>query len=131
MTDLDPAIWENETLGKAANNERLDRIERQQLEDRSARLEGREPRQYVVENDYPDWTPETHPRTGTVSSAYQVVRFEDENPNDIPRTGNEVPDDFGDETRAEDDETETPVENSTEGGPVETSEKENRDDVSW
>lgn len=84
MTDLDPEIWNNKTLGAAANNERLDRIERQQLEDRSARLEDREPREIVVDNTYPDWTPEVNERTGTVSSNYQTVHFADENPNDIP-----------------------------------------------
>lgn len=87
MTDLDPAIWENPTLGKAANNERLDRLERQQLEDRSAKLEDRTPREIVVDNDYPDYIPETNPRTGTVSSIFNPVHFDGENPNDVIQTG--------------------------------------------
>ena len=84
MTDLDPAIWENETLGAAAQNENLERLTKQQLEDRSAKVEGREPREIVVENTYPGWSPDVNERTGTVSSNYQTVRFADENPNDIP-----------------------------------------------
>ena len=84
MTDLDPAIWDNPTLGAAANNERLDRLEKQQHEDRAAKLEDREPRNVVVDNTYPDWTPEVSPRTGTVPSNYTVVHFADENQNDVP-----------------------------------------------
>jgi hypothetical protein len=84
MTDLDPAIWDNPTLGAAANNERLDAIEKQQLENRNAKLEDREPREVVVENTYPDWKPELNPRTGTVASNYQVVHFADEQQSDIP-----------------------------------------------
>lgn len=84
MTELNPEIWDNPTLGAAANNERLDRVERQQHEDRAAKLENREPREIVVENTYPDWTPEVAQRTGTVPSNYQVVHYADERPNDIP-----------------------------------------------
>jgi hypothetical protein len=90
MTDLDPEIWNNETLGAAANNERLDRLERQQLEDRSAKLENREPREIVVDNTYPDWTPEVNPRTGTVASNFTPVRFADEQPNDVVQTGTDM-----------------------------------------
>jgi hypothetical protein len=84
MTDIDPEIWNNPTLGAAANNERLDRLEKQQLEDRNAKLENREPREVVVDNTYPGWTPELDSRTGTVPSNLQVVHFADEQPNDIP-----------------------------------------------
>ena len=84
MTDLDPAIWDNPTLGAAANNERLDRLEKQQHEDRNAKLEGREPREVVVDNTYPGWTPEIQDRTGTVPSNYQTVHFANEQQNDIP-----------------------------------------------
>lgn len=84
MTDLDPEIWNNPTLGAAANNERLDRLEKQQLEDRNAKLEDREPREVIVENNYPGWTPPVDERTGTVPSNFQVVRFADEQQNDIP-----------------------------------------------
>lgn len=84
MTDLDPEIWENETLGAAANNENLERLEKQIHEDRAAKLEGREPREVVVDRTYPGWTPEVQPRTGTVPSNYQSVHFADEQQNDIP-----------------------------------------------
>jgi hypothetical protein len=84
MTDLDPEIWNNPTLGDAANNENLERLEKQQHEDRAARVEGREAREVIVERTYPDWTPQVQERTGTVPSNYQSVHFADENPNDIP-----------------------------------------------
>lgn len=84
MTELDPAIWENKTLGAAAPNENLDRLERQRIEDRAAKFEDREPREIVVDNTYPGWTPEVNERTGTVPSNYQTVHFADEKPNDIP-----------------------------------------------
>ncbi|GHF92053.1 hypothetical protein [Streptomyces griseosporeus] len=84
MTDLDPAIWDNPTLGAAAHNERLDRLELQQHEDRAARLEDREPREVVVDNTYPGWTPEVQERTGTVPSNYRTVHYADENQNDVP-----------------------------------------------
>lgn len=84
MTDLDPEIWNNPTLGAAAPNERLDRLEKQQIEDCAAKFEDREPRDVVVDNTYPDWTPDVSPRTGTVPSNYQTVHFADENQNDIP-----------------------------------------------
>jgi len=84
MTDLDPAIWDNPTLGAAAQNENLDRLTKQQIEDRSAKLEGRERREVVVDNTYPDWSPDVSERTGTVPSNYQTVHFADEQQNDIP-----------------------------------------------
>lgn len=83
MTDLNPEIWNNETLGDAAHNERLDRLEKQQHENRAAKLEGREPREVVVENTYPGWTPPAAPRTGTVPSNYTPVHFADEQQNDV------------------------------------------------
>ena len=84
MPDLDPAIWENRTLGDAAHNENLERLEKQQHEDRNARVEGREPREVIVERTYPDWAPTVNDRTGTVPSNYQAVHFADEGQNDIP-----------------------------------------------
>lgn len=90
MVDVNPEIWENKTLGEAAHNERLDRLEKQQHEDRSARLENREAREVVVENTYPGWTPPVQDRTGTVPSNYTPVHFADENPNDIVQTGENV-----------------------------------------
>lgn len=84
MTDLDPAIWDNPTLGAAANNENLERLEKQQHEDRNARVEGREPRDVILDRTYPNWTPEVQERTGTVPSNYQAVHFADEAQNDVP-----------------------------------------------
>jgi hypothetical protein len=78
MTDLDPAIWDNKTLGSAVQNENLERLTRQQQEDHSAKVEKREPRVIVHENTYPDWTPPVSERTGTVASHYSPLRFEDE-----------------------------------------------------
>lgn len=43
MTDLDPKIWENPTLGAAAAGPFLDEVEAQKAEDLNARREGREP----------------------------------------------------------------------------------------
>lgn len=84
MTDLNPEIWDNPTLGAAAPNENLDRLEKQQIEDRAAKFEDREPREVVVDNTYPGWTPEVSERTGTVPSNYQTVHFADEQQADIP-----------------------------------------------
>lgn len=84
MTDLDPEIWNNPTLGAAANNARLDVIEKQELENRNAKLEDREPREVIVDNDYPGWVQPVNERTGTVPSNAQVVHFADEQQNDIP-----------------------------------------------
>lgn len=86
MVDLDPEIWKNKTLGSAANNENLDRLEMQLREDRSARLEGRESREVVVENDYPAWEPE---RRETRPSWANHVHFADEKPNDAIYGGEE------------------------------------------
>jgi hypothetical protein len=87
MTDLDPAIWDNPTLGAAANNKRLDQITRQELENHAAKCEGRDAREIVVENTYPGWTPPVSERTGTVASNYDPVKFSDEQPNDVVQTG--------------------------------------------
>lgn len=131
MTDLDPAIWENETLGSAAQNTRLDVIEKQELENRNARIEDREPRPVVVDNDYPGWQPNVNPRTGTIPSNIQVVHFADEQQNDIPvdsgpsdETAFEIAEDqqeaeetqeaWQPENSSQDEEVESPVIGSTE-----------------
>lgn len=90
MTDLDPEIWDNPTLGAAANNKRLDVEEKQEWENRNAKLEDREPREVVVDNNYPGWTPDVQERTGTVPSNAAVVHFADENPNDVVQSGEGV-----------------------------------------
>ncbi len=81
MTDLNPEIWDNPTLGAAANNSRLDVLEKQQQEDRNAKLEKREPREVVVENNYPGWAPDANK---PIPSNAQVVHFADEKQNDVP-----------------------------------------------
>jgi hypothetical protein len=116
MTDLDPEIWDNPTLGAAAPNENLDRLERQQIEDRAAKFEDREPREIVVENNYPGWTPEVNERTGTIPSNYQTVHFADENPNDIPVDSGRPDEDAG---TVQEPETETDEE--TDSGTTEDS----------
>lgn len=108
MTDLDPAIWENETLGAAAHNENLERLEKQVHEDRAAKLEGREPREVVIDRTHPGWTPPVMPRTGTTPSNFQSARFADEQQNDIPaESGPESETALG--IQAEDDEESDPT----------------------
>lgn len=108
MTDLDPAIWDNPTLGKAANNRRLDVVEKQELENRNAKLEGREPREVIVDNDYPGWD---YDRNGAVPSTAPVVHFADEQLNDIPQTGEtENPEPEGTDETEEPQNDETPAE---------------------
>jgi hypothetical protein len=84
MTDLDPEIFDNPTLGAAAPNVNLDQVTAQEIENRAAKFEKREPREIVVENNYPGYKPEVSPVTGTVSSNYQTVHFADEQQADIP-----------------------------------------------
>lgn len=84
MTDLDPEIFDNPTLGAAAPNENLDRLTAQQIEDRAAKFENREPREIIIENTYPGYKPEVSERTGTIPSNYQTVHFADEQQADIP-----------------------------------------------
>ncbi|MFG2268101.1 hypothetical protein [Streptomyces sp. NPDC048720] len=115
MTDLDPEIWNNPTLGRAANNENLDRLERQQIEDRSARLEDREPNVVVVENDYPGWRPDVMERTGTVPSNYMAVHFEGDDPLQVITSGEGVkPEGMSDEewNAQQADSEEAPAESS-------------------
>lgn len=58
MTDLNPEIWENKTLGAAANGVFLDVLEKQQIENRAAVIEGRPARIAKRENRYPGYSPE-------------------------------------------------------------------------
>lgn len=113
MTDLDPEIWNNPTLGAAAQNVRLDQLEKQQWEDRNAKIEGREPREIVVENNYPGWIAPTSERTGTVPSNYDPVHFADERQNDIPVDSAPFEDSAG-SLPDEDDETDSGAEESPE-----------------
>src|SRR5687768_15976090 len=58
MTDVDPKIWENPTLGEAAAGPFLDEVEAQAKEDYNARREGREPLVDYHVDRYPKY-PET------------------------------------------------------------------------
>lgn len=81
MSDLSPEIWDNKELGLAAQNRNLSVEEEQARENRSAELEGREPRTVVHEGGYPNWQ-----NYGEYRASYQKeVHFEDEQENDIPR----------------------------------------------
>ncbi len=57
MTDLDPKIWNNKTLGSASKLPFLDEIEAQAAENRAARAEGREPAVVVHKDNYPKLIP--------------------------------------------------------------------------
>lgn len=139
MTDLDPEIWENKTLGAAAPNENLDVVERQNIENRAAKFEDREPRVIVNDNTYPGWTPEVNERTGTVPSNYQTVHFADENPNDIPVDSGRPEEDAGsieegtEETpEGTPEETQEPVtDGPTEDSPEESNSNEETGTTQW
>lgn len=117
VTDLNPEIWDNPTLGAAAQNENLDRVTKQAQEDRSAKLEGREPREVVVDNTYPGWAPDVSEKTGTVPSNYQTVRFADEQQADVPVDSRPE-----DETAGGLEETTTPEEGSSTESDTSTAE---------
>lgn len=59
MVDNDPAIWNNPTLGSAANNVSLEQVELQVRENERARKEEREPLTAVrmEEATYPQFAP--------------------------------------------------------------------------
>ena len=86
MSELNPEIWDNKTLGAAAQNQNLDVLEKQQIEDRNAKIEEREPREVVHENYYPGWEPEKN-RPSYASN----VHFADEQENDVPTGGETEP----------------------------------------
>lgn len=141
MTDLDPEIWENDTLGAAAPNKRLDVEQRQEIENHAAKVEGREPREIVSDETYPGWAPEVNPRTGTVPSNYQTVHFADEQQNDIPvdsgeKTAQEIAEEQHEENISSDgdDEPETEEPGSEIASEVETVEpdsNEESDSTKW
>lgn len=55
MTDVDPKIWENPTLGAVGAGPFLDEVEAQSKEDYNARREGREPRVAYHVDRYPKY----------------------------------------------------------------------------
>lgn len=55
MTDVDPKIWENPTLGAVGAGPFLDEVEAQAKEDYNARREGREPRIAYHPDRYPKY----------------------------------------------------------------------------
>lgn len=56
--ELDPAIWDNPTLGAASHGVFLDQVEKQQLENRAALIEDRPARIVKRENRYPGYVPD-------------------------------------------------------------------------
>ena len=56
MTDVDPKIWENPTLGSAGAGPFLPEVEKQSIEDYNARKEGREANTVEYVHRYPALT---------------------------------------------------------------------------
>lgn len=75
MTDLNPEIWNNPTLGSVGAGPFLPEIELQQQEDRNARLEGREPKLVEYVHRYPKMM-----ESGSVPSIRNDVEFKDFTP---------------------------------------------------
>lgn len=75
LSETNPELFENPTLGEATTTPFLDQIEAQQKEDFNARHEGREPRTVVALNRIPGkFTP-----SGSVPSDYsEEIAFEGE-----------------------------------------------------
>jgi hypothetical protein len=76
MTDVDPKIWENPTLGAAGAGPFLDEVDAQAREDYNARREGREPRVAYHVDRYPKY-----PDLNVPSS---VSTFEMLSPDEVP-----------------------------------------------
>ncbi|MFE1914974.1 hypothetical protein [Streptomyces anandii] len=70
MTDLDPEIWKNKTLGAEGAGPFLPELEKQQIEDVNARREGREPKVVEYVHRYPKFT-----ESGSVPSEQQEFNF--------------------------------------------------------
>lgn len=114
MTDLNPEIWNNPTLGRAANNLRLDVLEKQEKENRHAKLEGRKPRTVYAENDYPMYEVEKNrPSRAT------VIHFTDEQEHEVPNPGGTPHKDRDYKTHPDakqTDETSSPTEEKSKAG---------------
>jgi hypothetical protein len=70
MTDLDPEIWNNPTLGAVGSGPFLPEIEKQAAEDRNAKREGREPMTVEYIHRYP-----TMPPSGSVPSVQEEFNY--------------------------------------------------------
>ena len=55
MVDVNPDIFNNPTLGQAANGQFLDMVEAEMNEKRDAEIEGREPRELRRRENYPGY----------------------------------------------------------------------------
>jgi hypothetical protein len=86
MSDLDPKIWENPTLGSATNTPFLDVLEAQELENRRAAAEGREPMVAEREIVYPDYI-----ASGSVPSDIQPIKLVPVDENNPPEVGEITP----------------------------------------
>lgn len=131
MTDLDPEIFDNPTLGAAAPNENLDRLTAQQIEDRAAKFENREPREIIIENTYPGYKPEVSERTGTIPSNYQTVHFADEQQADIPVDSRPEDETAGGLPDENSESSETPEESSVEVGTSKSDSTEEGNTTQW
>ncbi len=70
MTDLDPEIWNNPTLGSVGSGPFLPEVEAQEKENYNARKEGREPKTVVYTENYPKYIP-----SGSVPSHVETLEF--------------------------------------------------------
>lgn len=77
MTDLDPEIWKNPTLGAAGSGPFLPEIEKQVAEDRNAKAEGREPVTVEYIHRYP-----TMPPSHTIPSTVDEFVYHEPSPVD-------------------------------------------------
>lgn len=89
MSDLDPEIWKNPTLGEAAHLETLDVRTAQDAENRAAKLEGREPLEVRRIHNYPG----AHNDVSIVNSYDDGLRYYDADGNEMPTNWGQVPTD--------------------------------------
>lgn len=85
MVDVNPEIFNNPTLGAAANGTFLDVEEAQYVENRAAKVEGREPRIATREESYPGFVPQE------VTSLYDNVSFKERLESEFPLTPAKLP----------------------------------------
>lgn len=79
MTDVDPKIWENPTLGAVGAGPFLDEVEAQAREDYNARREGREPLIAYHRDRYPKYA---ELNVSSTVSTYTMLR-----PEEVPVEG--------------------------------------------
>ena len=77
LSQTNPELFENKTLGTATTAPFLDQVEAQQREDFNARYDGREPRNVVALNRIPG---KFKPSGSVASSHKDEIAFEDDLP---------------------------------------------------